>query len=68
VTGASPTTIRVTVWRDGDAEPATPQLGRSDGEPALQAAGAPGMAAYLGGAATNAPLTVGFDDWSVRAG
>jgi CSLREA domain-containing protein len=68
VTGASPTTIRVTVWRDGDAEPAAPQLVRSDGEPALQAAGAPGMAAYLGGAATNAPLTVGFDDWSVRAG
>ncbi|SDF11888.1 PKD domain-containing protein [Blastococcus fimeti] len=46
VTGAGTTDIRATVWADGTAEPAAPQLTRTDTTAALQAPGGVGLAAY----------------------
>ncbi|MGY1664221.1 PKD domain-containing protein, partial [Geodermatophilus sp. SYSU D00705] len=52
VSGTGPTDIRATVWADGQAEPATPQLVRTDTTAALQAPGAVGLAAYRPTSAT----------------
>ncbi len=65
VTGTNPTTIKLTVWADGSAEPASPQITQTDSQPDLQVAGAAGLRAYVGAAITNAPETARFDDWSV---
>jgi hypothetical protein len=66
VTGTNPTTVKVTVWADGSAEPAA-QVTQTDSTADLQVAGAVGLRAYTGAATTNAPLTARFDDWSVTA-
>ena len=68
VVGSGPTTIRMKVWVDGTPEPAnwattTPW---SDSAATLQSAGAVGLRAYLSSAATNAPVTVSFDDYEVK--
>jgi PKD repeat protein len=67
VTGASPTTIRVKAWADGQQEPAAWQFTATSSQAAVQSAGAVGLRAYLGGAATTAPVVVSFDDYSVVA-
>ncbi|WP_115790096.1 PKD domain-containing protein [Arthrobacter silvisoli] len=67
VTGTSPTTLRAKAWRTGTAEPGTWQLSTTDNTvAALQAAGNVGLLAYLSGSATNAPVNVLFDDFTVR--
>ncbi len=65
VAGASPTTLQVKAWADGQAEPATWQYSATDSEPRLAGPGAVGLRAYLAGGATNAPVQACFDDWLV---
>jgi hypothetical protein len=60
-TGRSPTTLRMRAWAPGSAEPSTWSYGASDAAPALQAAGAVGLRAYLGASSTNAPVVASFD-------
>jgi hypothetical protein len=67
VTGTSPTTLSAKVWRQGSAEPASWQLTATDSASGLQAAGGIGIAPYLSGTATNAPVVVTVDDVSATA-
>ncbi len=62
VEGADPTTMRVKAWAVGSVEPAGWLVTASDATPALQAAGGIGLRGLLAGAASNAPVTLGFDD------
>ena len=67
VVGANPTTLRIMAWADGQPEPSNWQVSVADGESSLQATGAIGLRAYLGGKATNAPVTVSFSSYSAVA-
>jgi hypothetical protein len=67
VTGASPTTIRLRAWADGEAEPTGWIYTATDSTTALQVAGAVDVRAYLGSKASNAPLNVRFDDYLVTS-
>jgi PKD repeat protein len=62
VTGTSPTTVRMRVWRLGATEPTAWQLTTTDATAALQAPGAVGLVTYLSGSTTNVPVVFGFDD------
>jgi hypothetical protein len=62
VTGTGPTTLRAKVWPAGGSEPTGWPVSASDSTGALQAAGGVGVAGYLSGSATNAPVTVAVDD------
>jgi PKD repeat protein len=64
VTGSAPTTLDLTVWPAGTAEPSTPTISRTDTTAALQAPGGVGLAAYLSASSTS-PVTVRFDDLRV---
>jgi len=64
ITGANPTTIGVRAWADGQIEPAGWQFSATDSAAALQGAGGVGLAAYMGSATSNAPVTFSFDDYS----
>jgi PKD repeat protein len=66
VTGTHPTTIRAKVWRDGSAEPVAWLVTAADSTVSLQRAGSVGLMAYLWGTATNFPVAVRFDDFSVK--
>lgn len=66
--GTGPTAVSAKVWRASGAEPAAWQLTVNDSTAALQAAGGTGVAAYLSGSATNAPVVMRFDDLTVTAG
>jgi hypothetical protein len=65
VVGTSPTTIQAKVWRDGSTEPAAWQTTATDATASLQVAGSVGLMSYLWGTATNAPVAVRFDNYSV---
>ncbi len=65
VTGASPTTIRVKAWADGQPEPAGWQFTATNSNPAVQSAGSVGLRVYVD-AVTNAPVTFSFDDYLVK--
>jgi CSLREA domain-containing protein len=67
VTGASPTTINVKAWADGQTEPQTWQFTATNSLAAVQAAGTVGLRVFLGAAVTNAPLVITFDDYAVIA-
>jgi PKD repeat protein len=54
VTGTGTMTVTGSVWAAGQAEPATPQLSRTDATAALQAPGGVGIGAYRPGNATAA--------------
>jgi PKD repeat protein len=62
VTGTSPTTVRARIWKAGTTEPTTWQKTATDSTAGYQVPGAVGLYNYLSGTATNAPLTVSFDD------
>jgi PKD repeat protein len=62
VTGTGTTTIRARVWESGSTEPSTWQRSVTDTSAALQGPGAVGLATYLSGSATNAPVTVLVDN------
>ncbi|MFZ4893545.1 PKD domain-containing protein [Plantibacter sp. Mn2098] len=66
VKGVSPTTVQAKVWADGGTEPTAWQLTTTDATAALQVAGAVGLGNYVSGTATNGPITVRFDDFSVK--
>ncbi len=65
VTGTGTTTIRVKAWADGSAEPAGWNFTTTNSAAALQSAGGVGLRLYVAGSATTAPVTFGFDDYSV---
>ncbi|MEP7377971.1 MAG: PKD domain-containing protein [Chloroflexota bacterium] len=65
VSGASPTTIRMKVWADGAAEPASWQYAVTNSNAAVRTAGTVGLRFYT--SATNVPFTVNFDDYLVRS-
>lgn len=66
VTGTGTSTIRAKVWRDTATEPAAWLLTSTDTSASLQAPGTTGLMGYLSGSATNVPVTVRFDDYSVK--
>ncbi len=68
VTGTGTTTLQSKVWRTGTAEPGNWQATATDTAAGLQGAGAAGLLAYLSGSATNAPVNVRFDDFTVEGG
>ena len=65
VTGAGPTTVRARVWAVGTAEPTAWAASVTDATAGMQVGGSVGFNTYLSGSATNAPLTVRFDDVGV---
>ncbi|MEP7378988.1 MAG: LamG-like jellyroll fold domain-containing protein, partial [Chloroflexota bacterium] len=65
--GASPTTIRIKVWRDGSLEPTAWNLTTTNSDAVLQSAGAVGLRAALASSTTNAPVVVSFDGFRVNA-
>ncbi|GAB4070821.1 hypothetical protein GCM10028777_37230 [Angustibacter speluncae] len=62
VTGTSPTTLRLKVWREGTPEPAAWTTTASDSTAGLQVAGSITLSTYVSGSATNGPVTVSVDD------
>ena len=64
VTGSSPTTIKAKAWPVGQSEPVGWNITTTDGTTGLQVAGSVGLETYLSGSATNAPLTVRWDDFN----
>jgi CSLREA domain-containing protein len=65
ITGANPTTVRINAWADGQPEPAGWLFSATNSAAAVQSAGAVGLRTYVASAATNAPVTFSFDDYSV---
>ncbi len=65
--GTNPTRISGKIWQDGVSEPAAWTVEATDATPELQVPGAPALKAYLSSRATNAPVTMTFDDFVVRA-
>jgi PKD repeat protein len=61
VTGTTPTTLRLKVWREGSAEPAAWLLSGLDSTAGLQSVGYVGVQPYLSSSATNAPVTAKVD-------
>lgn len=66
--GTSPTSLTAKVWRASAAEPAAWQLTASDNTAPLQVAGGTGLVSYMSGSATNAPVTLRYDNLNVTAG
>lgn len=67
ITGASPTTIRIKAWADGQAEPQGWPYSATNSTASLQSSGSLGLRAYIASAASNAPVTFRFDDYAVTA-
>lgn len=65
--GSGTSTLQVRVWKNGTAEPTTWQRTATDTTAGLQASGGVGVSTYLSSSATNAPITISFDDLVVRA-
>ncbi|WP_285113973.1 PKD domain-containing protein [Leifsonia sp. fls2-241-R2A-40a] len=65
VVGTSPTTLQAKLWSATQAEPAGWQVSVTDSTAGLQSAGSVGLRAYLSGTATNTPVTVRFDNYTV---
>ncbi|GEL94979.1 right-handed parallel beta-helix repeat-containing protein [Cellulomonas composti] len=66
VTGTSPTTIRAKVWRSGTTEPTDWLSSTTSSTTNLQSAGAVGVTASVAREATTAPVTIRYDDVTVR--
>ena len=62
VSGTSPTTLRASVWAVGTSAPSTWQITGTDSTAALQSAGSFLLTNYLSSSATNAPITLSFDN------
>jgi hypothetical protein len=65
ITGTTPTTVRARVWSASGAEPSGWQFEAADGTTELQDAGFFDLRGYLGSSATNAPLTLSWDDFAI---
>lgn len=69
VDGVSPTTVRAKVWKVGTPEPADWRATTTDATASMQVPGGVGVTSYLFGSATNAPVTVRYDDlWAGPVG
>ena len=66
--GASPTTVRVKVWKVGTNEPGAWQVSVTDATAGLQTAGSVGFSTYLSGSASPSALVVTVDDVTARRG
>jgi PKD repeat protein len=66
VQGTGTTTLRAKIWKAGTTEPSTWRLTATDTTASLQGAGAVGIAAYLSGSATNAPVVLSVLDYTVK--
>ncbi|MFN8022927.1 MAG: PKD domain-containing protein [Acidimicrobiales bacterium] len=62
VTGTSPTTLRLKVWKVGTTEPTAWTLTTTNANTSLQSGGGVGLVTYLSSSATNAPVIASFDD------
>jgi hypothetical protein len=62
VTGSGTTTIRTKLWRSGTTEPSAWNVTATDSTAALQGPGAIYLGSYLSGSASNAPITVRWDN------
>lgn len=60
VVGTHPTVIRARAWTSGQKEPQSWQVAAKDTSSTIQAAGAIGVAGWLGKGVTNAPVTLSF--------
>ncbi len=67
LSGASPTTIRIKAWADGQSEPQAWQYTATNSAAAVQSAGALGLRSYVSSAVANAPVTFSFNDYAVAA-
>jgi PKD repeat protein len=65
VDGSGTTTLRLKVWRADGTEPAAWTKTGTDSTSGFQTAGSVGLATYLSGSSTNAPVTIAFDDYAV---
>jgi hypothetical protein len=65
ITGASPTSLSMKVWKDGAAQPVAWQTTGTESTAALQQAGLLGFRAYL--SAATGTVTYAFDDLTVTA-
>lgn len=63
--GVSPTNLRARFWWDGDPEPSTWDMERTDNSDGWQVAGIPQIYWTAGGSPTNAPLTTYIDSLSL---
>ncbi|WP_460966865.1 PKD domain-containing protein [Pedococcus soli] len=61
VTGTTPTTLRVKVWKSTATEPTAWSLTSTDSTAGFQAAGSVGVYAYLSSSSTNGPVVYGLD-------
>ncbi|MGY1751490.1 PKD domain-containing protein, partial [Modestobacter sp. SYSU DS0511] len=69
VSGSGTTALAGKVWAEGRPEPADWQVTATDATAELQRAGGVGVATYVSGSATAAPVRVAFDDlWAGAAG
>ena len=66
VTGAPTATLEGYIWKAGSPMPTSPATTATDSTAALQAPGRVGLANYVTGSVTNAPITVRWDDFEVR--
>lgn len=66
VTGTDPATVRVKVWRDGQAQPGSWTVTGTDGSAALQRQGSVGVRAYVSARADDQRSHFRFDDLSVK--
>jgi hypothetical protein len=62
ISGTNPTVLRAKAWAVGTTEPADWQLVVTDASPSLQSAGSIGVRGYVGGATSNAPVSMSFDN------
>lgn len=68
VSGVGTSTLQAKVWPAGGTEPGW-QLTATDSTAGLQGSGAVGIATYVSGTATNAPVGISFDNvWAGAAG
>lgn len=61
--GASPTALRLKVWRDGSPEPVTWDYEASDSEASLQVAGGTGLRSVTHSMTSNTPIGYSYDDF-----
>jgi len=64
-TGTGTTMLRASVWKAGTTPPATWQVSASDTTAGMQTTGGVGIALFLSGTATNAPVVATFQDLKV---
>lgn len=66
--GTSPTRLQAKTWKAGTAEPSAWAIDITDSTSGLQTAGGIALGNFTSGAATNAPITVAWDDLTVSDG